>query len=135
MFRDLIGKGVEICNIGLQQGYIKEDGSVSTSGDTDHSKYVVTGFIDGGLDFLTHLNEHYFVTHVSIFDTEGNLLLQRLYTNQPRQFHKGMEFSFHLPKQYKMRLSICHNESIVIEWNTVSGSITLAKIITISRAP
>ena len=124
MFRDLIGKGVEICNIGLQQGYIKEDGSVSTSGDTDHSKYVVTGFIDGGLDFLTHLNEHYFVTHVSIFDTEGNLLLQRLYTNQPRQFHKGMEFSFHLPKQYKMRLSICHNESIVIEWNTVSGSIT-----------
>lgn len=124
MFRDLIGKGVEICNINLQQGYIKSDGSVSTPGDTDHSKYVVTGFIDGGMDFLTHLNEHYFITNVSVFDENNNLLLQRLYTNQPRQFHKGMEFSFHLPKQYKMRLGICHNESIVIEWRTVSGSIT-----------
>ena len=123
MFRDLIGKGVEICNIGLQQGYIKEDGSVSTSGDTDHSKYVVTGFIDGGKDFLLYLNEHYFVAKVSVYDKDYNFLHQDIFDFSPRRYKHMQEFSYHLLENYKMRISIVHNETEPTGWSVVKYSV------------
>lgn len=123
MFRDLIGKGVELTNIGLQQGYIKEDGSVSTSVDTDHSKYVVTDFIDGGKDFLLYLNEHYFVAKVSVYDKDYNFLHQDIFDFSPRRYKHMQEFSYHLLVDYKMRISIVHNETEETGWSVVKYTV------------
>lgn len=120
MFRDLIGKGVEICNIGLQQGYIKEDGSVSTSGDTDHSKWVTTDFIIGGRDFICHLKEGFFINKVSVYDENFNLLKETVISSRPRCYKECTEYSHHLHKSLRMRLGIIHDGSIEAGWNTVS---------------
>lgn len=120
MFRDLIGKGVEICNIGLQQGYIKEDGSVSTSGDTDHSKWVTTDFIIGGRDFVCHLKEGFFINKVSVYDENFNLLKETVISSRPRCYKECTEYSHHLHKSLRMRLGIVHNGTIEVGWNTVS---------------
>lgn len=120
MFRDLIGKGVEICNIGLQQGYIKEDGSVSTSGDTDHSKWVTTDFIVGGRDFICHLKEGFFINKVSVYDENFNLLKETVISSRPRCYKECTEYSHHLHKSLRMRLGIVHNGTIEVGWNTVS---------------
>lgn len=120
MFRDLIGKGVEICNIGLQQGYIKEDGSVSTSGDTDHSKWVCTDFISGGRDFICHLQDGFFINKVSVYDENFQIMKDTVVTTRPRCYKQCTEYSFHLHKAYKMRLSIIHDGTITPDWTTVS---------------
>lgn len=124
MFRDLIGKGVEICNIGLQQGYIKEDGSVSTSGDTDHSKWVTTGFIEGGVDFLIHLNEGYFVNKVSIYDKNKKLLCVSYLASRGAAFHQCTEYSYHMHKNYMFRLGIVHDGSVEATWVGSSDPLT-----------
>lgn len=120
MFRDLIGKGVEICNIKLQQGYIKEDGSVSTSEDTDHSKWVTTDFLVGGRDFICHLKDGFFINKVSVYDENFNLLKETIITTRPRCYKECHEYSYHLHKSLRMRLGIVHDGTIDVGWNTVT---------------
>ena len=124
MFRDLIGKGVEICNIGLQQGYIKDDGSVSTSGDTDHSKWVTTDFIEGGRDFLIHLNEGFFVNRVSIYDKNKKLMCKSYLSSRGAAFHQCTEYSYHLHKNYLFRLGFVHDGTIEPTWAGSSDPLT-----------
>ena len=109
MFRDLIGKGVELTNIGLQQGYIKEDGSVSTSVDTDHSKWVTTDFIKGGRDFLLYLNSGYYIVKGGVYDSEGNFIRNYHMYYLARKYYNNTQLSFHLHKDYQMRLCIIYN--------------------------
>ena len=95
--------------IGLHQGYVKSDGTISTASDTDHDLYITTDFIYGGRAFCFRVKKDYIVSSACLYDRNGNVIKNDFMTPGSTEIDSlgsGRFFSKMITKKYLLRLTI-----------------------------
>lgn len=95
--------------IGLHQGYIKSDGSISTSSDVDHNKYVTTDFIYGGKAYCFRVKKDYVISSSCLYDKNGNVIKNDFMTPGSTEIDSlgnGRFFSKMITKKYLLKLTV-----------------------------
>ncbi|MBR3725551.1 MAG: hypothetical protein IKN11_09225 [Bacteroidales bacterium] len=125
MFKQMIGRGLELVHIGLEQGNVAPDGTI----DSSDTQYVTTAPIAGGGYFFLRLQAGFRAQYAHWYNEDGSLAQYRAdligwaKVGGVPSYGCGRLYGFGLPRGFSARINIARDSATTPEAVTPSGSV------------